>query len=38
MFDFGSIFASVCTGLQEVFVSGIVQWFTSLLGGLIPAA
>jgi len=36
MFDFGGILAAVITGLQDVFVNGILGLFTSLLSGVLP--
>lgn len=36
MFDFGSIFASVLDGVQGSVISTIVEFFTSLLTGLLP--
>ncbi len=36
MFDFGSILASVFTGLQDAFLAGIVEWITAVLGGFLP--
>ncbi len=36
MLNFDGILASLFTGLQDVFVNGILGFITSLLGGVLP--
>ena len=37
MFDFAGLWQSLLAGLQQSFVSVIVQWITDLLGGFLPS-
>jgi len=36
MFDFAAMFQDVLAGLQDTFVSVIVQFFTSLFSSILP--
>ncbi len=36
MIHFDAIWTQVATGLQDFLANGILQWITSLLGGVFP--